>query len=260
MSLSDDILVEMCKQGDLAAAPDRQNSLAGSVQDKADEAVSKQKSEQKIALVDGKSSQEKALTGAPGNSPEAGGGHDDVKYLNPNVPRYSVAAGAERTQASRSEGLKSENDAGGKVVSEGAVKINVSDVAAVEAQVNKIAADLGGWVENDVGSLRIFVPGGEFDRAVAALGQLGKVVDKQVNTRDISGEYNDLKARIGGLEIQEKQLTELVRQTVSPTEKVSAEKDLRGAQEELALLRGQLTQLDSAVNTAVITLELNRQG
>lgn len=228
--------------------------------------------EQKMALENSAVNAKKAVADTAGNAagnaagnitgsaPGLRAGRDDVSAMDTMLPNYNAAAGADRTPASRSGGTKTGSIVSTQIVAESVVKINVSDQAAAETQLDKIAAGLGGRVEKDAASLRLIVPGREFDRAVAELAKVGKIIDKQVNTRDVSGEYSDLKARIGGLEIKEKQLAEIVNQTVSPTEKISVQDELRNTQEELDLLRGQLAQLDSTVNNAVIRLELNRQG
>lgn len=246
-------------------APDKVNGLATEPEKKS-ETGSGVPENAKIALEDGR---DKGLAGAPENSRGAGEQYDAAQYYYPNLTRKSIMSesSADRAQtASRGPGVKNKND-GKKVVSEGMMKINVRDMAYAESQVAKITADLGGRVEKDAvaaaeaGSLlRVVVPGDKFDRAVTALEKVGKVADKEVNSRDVSGELGDLEARIGGLEMKENQLAEMAGKTVSPVEKAAVEEDLRRTQEELAALREQLAQKDSAINFATITIELNRQG
>lgn len=249
--------------------PEKTYSLAGAPKEKgAAGEVGEMKNEQKIAYLDEAVKREKALA----DNLQADSERRHALKQETVLPKYSIAANTDRASvASRSTGAKNKND-GIKIVSDGIVKINVSDLNAAELQVERVAAEMGGRVERDAPvvsitaadaaskSLRVVVPGGKFDQAVGSLGKVGKVVDKQVNTRDVTGEYSDMEARIDSLEMKEKQLAGLAENTVSPAEKAGVEEDLRRTQEELAFLREQLAGLDSAVNYAIITLELNEQG
>jgi len=204
--------------------------------------------------------------GASGN-PGAPAGNDAIKSI-PIMPKYSLAPEAIRGKAaSRSEGIKGVSDSSARVISEGTIRIDVSDTMAAVAQVEKIAAGLGGKVEKGAvttaattPTLRLTVAGKDFDRAVSALTRVGIVIDKQVGTRDVSRDYSDLEARISGLEMKANQLKDLAKNTVSPVEKATVEADLSRTEGELSGLRQELAQLDSAIGAAVIVVEINLQG
>ncbi len=169
------------------------------------------------------------------SSPAAAG--NGIK-TDKTAPGYDLSAKTLRgTVTSRSPGSKSITGDNNKIISEGAMQIEVSDLALAVSQVDKIAAELGGRVEVDASAagftagansraMRLIVPGRQFDRAVAAVSKLGRVLGKQVTSQDVTVEYNDLAARNGDSVISE----------------------------------AQLTQMDEAVNFATITLEVRQRG
>jgi hypothetical protein len=251
---SSNIVATQDKAGSTASAPEKKNEEAAGLPETA-----------KIAVDDGRS---KGLKVIPEDTRETGEQYDASKNYISSVPRYSITSGAadRSPAASRSPGAKTK-ESGKKVISEGSIKINVTDLAYAESQVNRIAVDLGGRVEKNAFTaaasgklLTVVIPGGEFDRAVVALDRVGEITAKELSTRDVGGEYGDLAAGVGSLEMKEKQLAEMAGKTVSPMEKSAVEEDLRRTQEELAMLREQLAQLESAAEFATITLEINRQG
>lgn len=169
------------------------------------------------------------------NSPAAAG--NGIK-TDKTAPGYDLSAKTLRgTVTSRSPGSKSITSDNNKIISEGSLQIEVSDLTVAVSQVDKLAAELGGRVEVDASAaghtagansraMRLIVPGRQFDRAVATVSKLGRVLGKQINSRDVTVEYNDLAARNSDSVISE----------------------------------AQLTQMDEAVNFATITLEVSQRG
>lgn len=236
---SSNIVLTQDKAGSAASVPAEKKEKAADLPETA-----------KIAMDDGQS---KGLAGIPEDTRKIDEQYDASKNYVSDVPRYSITSGAadRAPAASRSPAAKTK-DSGKKVISEGSIKIIVTDLAYAESQVNRIAVDLGGRVEKNAFTaastgrlLTVVIPGGEFERTVAALNRVGEITDKELITRDVSGEYSDLESRIGGLEMKEKS---------------AVGEDLHRIQEELALLREQLAKLGSAAEFATITLEINRQG
>ena len=180
---------------------------------------------QKLAVVD------QAAPSAPAAEPA------------PMMAREAAAAGAAgaRTDASLGTPIPSVDPTGAMLVRHGVASIEVKGVDDAVTRMRQTAAQFGGFVANTSlrtgkdeqrsAMLQLRIPSGQFDGAVAALSQLGKVESVNVNAEDVAEEYVDLGARLANARRVEARLVELL---ATRTGKLS---DVLTVEQELARVR-----------------------
>ncbi len=192
-----------------------------------------------------------------GASASVGGfaGRDEVRaerlaVTNEAAPSAPVAASlarprpaspAARSDVSLGMPIPSIDPTGAMLVRHGQASIEVKGVDDALTRMRQTAAQFGGFVANTAlrtgedeersATLQLRVPSAQFDGAVAALSQLGKVESVNVSAEDVGEEYVDLGARLANARRVEARLAELL---ATRTGKLS---DVLTVEQELARVR-----------------------
>ena len=161
----------------------------------------------------------------------------------PMMARAGVAAeaAASRNDVSLGTPIPSIDPTGAMLVRHGQASIEVKLVDDAVTRMRQTAAQFGGFVANTAlrtgkdeqrsAMLQLRIPSNQFDGAVAALSQLGKVESVSVNAEDVAEEYVDLGARLANARRVEARLAELL---ATRTGKLS---DVLTVEQELARVR-----------------------
>ena len=155
--------------------------------------------------------------------------------------RAAVSNAAARTDVSLGMPLPAIDPAGSMLVRHGRASIEVKTLDEAVTRLRQTAAQYGGFVANTAlqsgkdeqrsGMLQLRVPSAQFDGAVAALSQLGKVESVNVSAEDVGEEYVDLGARLTNARRVEARLVEML---ATRTGKLS---DVLTVEQELARVR-----------------------
>ena len=140
---------------------------------------------------------------------------------------------------------------GAMLVRHGQASIEVKTVDDAVTKMRQTAAQFGGFVANTAlltgkdeqrsATLQLRVPSGQFDAAVSALSQLGKVESVSVNAEDVAEEYVDLGARLANARRVEARLAELL---ATRTGKLS---DVLTVEQELARVRQEAERYEARI-------------
>ena len=153
------------------------------------------------------------------------------------------------------------------IISTGGITLEVQQTKDAVEAVREIAAKLGGYVESQTvsssygesASLALRVPAARFDEAFAQLGGIGKVLDENRSSSDVTAQHVDLQARVEALEASIERLTELMSGAASTGELIEAESALTQRQAELDGLQAQLTSLEGQIGEATIWVSLTTE-
>ena len=155
--------------------------------------------------------------------------------------RRTADAAAPRSDVSLGMPIPSIDPTGAMLVRHGQASIEVKAVDDALTRMRQTAAQFGGFVANTAlrtgedeersATLQLRVPSAQFDGAVAALSQLGKVESVNVSAEDVGEEYVDLGARLANARRVEARLAELL---ATRTGKLS---DVLTVEQELARVR-----------------------
>ncbi len=158
-----------------------------------------------------------------------------------------------------------------KVIYNAQMTLAVADTDATAAKIEKLAADMGGYVANmnayrGEGDIMVYtitlrIPADKFDAAREALRQMAVRVDNDnINTDDVTDQYYDIEARLKALRATESELLDLLAETRerggSVEDIMSIYRELSNIQGQIESLQGQLNRLDKLVAFSTITVEL----
>ncbi len=147
----------------------------------------------------------------------------------------------------------------------------VDDVQASAERVRALAAALDGWVSEEslaltgadgirgpvAGSwITLSVPASRLDDAIARVGELGTVRDRQASAQDVTDVVVDLDARITSLEASVKRLQELVGRSGSVADIAAVERELATRQADLEAMKSQRLYYAGIVERSSLTIAL----
>ncbi|WP_292832474.1 DUF4349 domain-containing protein [Microbacterium sp.] len=172
-----------------------------------------------------------------------------------------------------------ESDALREIAVTASAAVEVDDAATAAVAIGEAAVAAGGYVETmSIGSssaidpaavvpeiypplltgtwITVRVPSDQLTATLSGLSEWGKVTSSQVDRRDVTTEAVDLRARVTALEGSVARLTELMAQSASTADLITAESALSARQSELDSLRQQLTWLEGQVDMSSATITL----
>ena len=161
-------------------------------------------------------------------------------------------------------------DIGPKVIKTADVEIEVARDEVEDAVRNSIstAGRFGGFVISTslegegAGSATVVVrvPADSFERALAALEELGEVNGERISGQDVGQEFVDLEARVRNLESQEVVLLRLMNESRSVSDTIRVQRELGGVQLEIERLTGRLRYLEDQTDMSTISISFLEVG
>ena len=146
--------------------------------------------------------------------------------------------------------------------------LEVEDFDAAYADIERIAADNGGYVVSGYtngdnsggrrdGFISIRVEADSAHRAVDEICALGEVLYNDFSSQDVTSEYYDLEARLSAYQAQEQRLLELYGQAVSVSEMLEIENQLTRVRSDIESLQGKLKYYDQVTALSLIEIGLS---
>jgi len=196
---------------------------------------------------------------APGN---AGGG---------SGPGGAPATGTGGTPAA---GDSSASSGGGKTPAPATYLVRTATLSVstphVEAQLDKArqyADQAGGYTGDEdtavdargrvTSSIQLRVPPARYDETLTELAGLGRLLSREVNVEDVTGQVVDVQSRIASQRASVSRVRALMNRASSLTDVVSLESELSTREAALEALEAQQASLRSRTDLATITLRLS---
>jgi len=146
------------------------------------------------------------------------------------------------------------------------VIIETEDARAATEQLTAALAQVDGYVSDLHESVNAFgkrtvvmqirIPSDRFDQSMLQVETLGKVLNKQVNTQDVTEQYVDTEARSRNLKRTEERLLEHLSRAGVLEEVLRVEQELTRIRQEIERLDGQLRFLADRVGYSTIAITL----
>lgn len=221
------------------------------------------------------------LTAVSGGASTASVQLPAISAEGPTSPELGLTDGR---SGSMSGGAATDSAAGSgaerQVATTASATVQVDDTAAAAQAVGAAAVAAGGYVESQSTGgasgtpvepmtdgravvaqtpgawVTVRVPADRLSDAIAGLSQYGTVTSSQIDRRDVTTETLDLQARVSALEASVARLTELMGQSTSTADLISAESALSQRQSELESLRQQLAWTQSQVQMSTLSVSL----
>ena len=153
-----------------------------------------------------------------------------------------------------------------QVLYEATVSLEVDTVSSALTQVQTIAKNLGGWVDNISSyggqtqmqaTITIRVPQDQFFTALDNLKSLGTVQSQNVSSRDVTDQYIDLEARLKSSQLEKQSLQALLAKVATVNDEILIQGQLTQVQSQIESLQGQINHIQNRVDMASITVTLN---
>jgi hypothetical protein len=154
---------------------------------------------------------------------------------------------------------------GRSVIRTAELEVQVDDVAAAGRRAVVVAEAAGGFLADEqselgdepASTLVVKVPPERFTPVLDELARLGEPVAKRVGSDDVTEVVVDLEGRLAAARASVDRLRELLAQAGDVPQIVSVESELARREGEVEALAGQLRSLESQVDLATITLQLD---
>ena len=155
---------------------------------------------------------------------------------------------------------------GQQVISQASVTLEVTTVSTAITQVETMAQNLGGSVDNMTSSgeqnqeqatLTIRVPQNQFLAALNQLQSLGTVESQNVSTQDVTQQYIDLQAQLNSAQLEEQSLQAILAKATTVSDEIAIQEQLTQVESQVESLQGQINYLQNQVAMSTITVNLN---
>lgn len=152
---------------------------------------------------------------------------------------------------------------GRQVVRSASINLGVSNVATSEGDVRRITTTAGGYTssENSAGESADFtlsVPADKLDSVVNQLAALGKVVDRQTQSQDVTDQTVDVASRLAAQQASVVRVRALLASAKSIGDVVTIEGELTKREADLESLEQRRDELSSQVEMSTVTVHLAR--
>ena len=155
---------------------------------------------------------------------------------------------------------------GKQVISQASVSLNVSNVSTALNQVETMAQNLGGSVDNmnssgaqnqQQANVTIRVPANQFLTALNQLQGMGTVESQNINSQDVTQQYIDLQAQLTSAQLEEQSLQAILAKATTVSDEIAIQDQLTQVIAQVENLQGQINYMQNQVAMSTITVNLN---
>lgn len=148
------------------------------------------------------------------------------------------------------------------------ITVRTKDLADAAGSARSLTEGAGGYVGDESTSrdpgapararLTLRVPAEEYDAVLGDLGELGRVVDREVRVKDVTDEVVDVDSRVRSQRASVDRIRGLMNDATKLGDVVTLEGELSSRQADLEALLAQQSSLKERTALGTITLELRR--
>jgi hypothetical protein len=158
------------------------------------------------------------------------------------------------------------NAAGKQVISQASISLEVSNVSTAITQVETLAQNLGGSVDNMSSSgaqnqqqanVTIRVPANQFLTALNQLQSMGTVESQNINSQDVTQQYIDLQAQLNSAQLEEQSLQSILAKATTVSDEIAIQQQLTQVIAQVENLQGQINYMQNQVAMSTIAVNLN---
>ncbi|MFZ5353830.1 MAG: DUF4349 domain-containing protein [Bacillota bacterium] len=147
-----------------------------------------------------------------------------------------------------------------KIIMNASVVVRVQSIAEAVKQAEERAHQIGGHVKKSYldersGSVTLMIPAGSLDSFIESIDTMGKILNKEKSSEDVTDIYYDTEVRIKNLETQIVTMRALLqREGWKVSEILEIEREIRRLTDELEILKGQMTNLDRRIQFSQLNI------
>ncbi|MBV0894632.1 DUF4349 domain-containing protein [Microbacterium sp. NC79] len=229
--------------------------------------------------VGGTSTSDSAVSGVP----DMAGGAADRDSAMPEAATAEMGDGSAAYATDTGIGKTASTAIEPQVITSASISLTVADIEKAVADVTTVTTALSGYVASqNVGSngygyefdpakasapttptygwITVRIPEASVNDALTQLEAIGTVTATTIDRYDVTQQSVDLKARVSSLEASVARLEELMKQSGSVGDLITAEAALSQRQAELESLQQQLDSLTDQVAMSTISVDLRAES
>ena len=156
-----------------------------------------------------------------------------------------------------------------KIIKDGRIGIKVKDLDNAKLQLDSLVKKYDAYYANESFSnshyrsaynLKIRIPSEHFEVFINGVDNAEvELMFKDINARDVSEEYYDLKTRLGNKRLYLSRYQDLLRKAKSVKEILEVEEKIRYLVEEIESVKGQIKFLDDQVGYSTLNLTISME-
>ena len=108
-------------------------------------------------------------------------------------------------------------------------------------------------------TLQVRVPADKFDQSMTSLDALGRILNKQVSTQDVTEEYVDTDSRVRNLKKTEERLLDHLNRAAALEDILRVESELTRVREQIEQMDGRLRYLKNRVSFSTISVTIQEK-
>lgn len=168
-----------------------------------------------------------------------------------------------------------------KIIKNGNVSLKATDVQTKMQEITALAEQSGGYVESSyvdnivqptmeltqdakiaretttmIANMTIKVPAEKFAGSFQTIIGMGKLVNQNSNSSDITSQYKDIEARVVNLKVQEKHLQEIMTKATNVEDTLKVEIELNRVRTDIDIMTGNLKNWDQLVEYSTIYINM----
>lgn len=158
-----------------------------------------------------------------------------------------------------------------KIVKNGYLRLVVDKVADAAAEIGKIAAERGGFVQSSsvtergdgtyAGDVSIRVPVAKFEEAMGAVKGLATLVRHETSTgQDVTEQYTDLQAQLRNARAQEETYLAILKQAKDVEDVLAVQDRLGQIRSVIESYEGRLKYLENTTSYSTISVSLEEEA
>lgn len=156
-----------------------------------------------------------------------------------------------------------------KIVKNGAVRIQVTDIGKSQGKVNEAIKANGAYIQkeefdnSDMSeslALTIRIPHKNFDALVNSLSDgVGSVLSKNISSDDLTEEYTDAAIKLENKKIYLEKYRDMLRNARTTKDMLEIQENIRELEDEIEVSEGRLKFIDDRVNYSTLELQLYKE-
>lgn len=148
-----------------------------------------------------------------------------------------------------------------KLIKTANVSIEIKNLSDCEQKINDWVKNLGGYITNSSSweygaSFTVRIPSKDFDSAMNQVGDFGRVLNRNINSEDVSDNYYDLQSRLQTKYILRDKLSSYLSQAKDIKDLLEIERQLNQVIEEIESTESRLKRLSGQIDYSTIYLDL----
>jgi anti-sigma factor (TIGR02949 family) len=153
-----------------------------------------------------------------------------------------------------------------KITKNATVSLEVEDVNVCYDKVFKLVKEAKGFIESSDETvftddtkrinLVLKVREDKFESVISQIKEFGKVTALRIDSKDVTDQYYDLKARLKNLEIEEQKLQDIMNKAPTVKEMLEVESEINRIRSEIESMKEQLKVWENLTSLGTINLSI----